>query len=108
MLQFLAQRRGAGDGNLERLELVRYCRALSNEQVDGRHREEEGDLVLCVVLEELREVEARHPVHGATHVERIDEVALDAGNVSRGEMRNGAVFKVWPGRFEPSLEHVAR
>lgn len=71
--------------------------------------------MLLVVREELGEVEARHPVHRAEHVERVDQVALDAGDVGDGEVGEGAVLE---GRFggvgrggagsgQPRLEHVA-
>lgn len=67
-LQVLAERRGAADGVLERVELVRHGRVLGDGQPDGRHGEEGRDGVFLVVLQELREVELWHPVDGAAHV----------------------------------------
>ena len=107
MLQLLAQRRRARNCNFKRLKLVRNRRALGYQEVNWRHGEEKRDTVLCIVLKKLYKVEARHPVHGAAHVEWVDEVALDAGNVGRGQVRDSAIFKVRSRGLDPGLEHVA-
>lgn len=90
-LQVFAERRGAADGVLERGELVGDGGVLGDGEVDGRDGEEGRDLVFRIVREELRKVELGHPVDDAAHVEGVDEVALDAGDVRGRQVRERAV-----------------
>ena len=48
----------------------------------------------AVVLEEFLKVEFLHPERGTSHVDGIDEVALDSGDVCYWQMCNGSVFEV--------------
>lgn len=92
---------------MECFELVCHVRALCDQEVDGWNGEEKCYTVSCVVLEELREVEAWHPVNGTAHVEGVDEVALDASNVSNGEVGDGAVLERGVGGRDPGFEDAA-
>lgn len=92
MLELLAERRGARNRNLQVVELVRDGGVLGQQEVDGRDGEEEGDAVFLVVGEEVRVAEFGHPVGGAAHVERVDEVALHACDVRHGQVGQRAVF----------------
>lgn len=107
MLQLLTQRRSSRNRNLQRPKLIGNLGGFGDEQVDWGHGEEVRDAVFLVVVEEFREGEARHPVDGATHVERIDEVPLDAGDVGDGKVGEGAIFEVRVPVGDPAFEHVA-